>query len=101
VAVVVAEQTTKIQNRLGLHARPAAELVKLAAKFQSAISIGKDGMWVNAKSILGVMTLAAECGSEVTVRAEGEDAREAIATLMELLSRDFADEYLLEEEVGE
>jgi len=58
-------------------------------------------MWVNAKSILGVMTLAAECGSEVTVRAEGEDAREAIATLIELLSRDFADEYLLEEEVGE
>jgi len=97
----VAEQTTTIQNRLGLHARPAAELVKLTAKFQSAISIGKDGMWVNAKSILGVMTLAAECGSEVTVRAEGEDAREAIATLIELLSRDFADEYLLEEEVGE
>lgn len=97
----MAEQTTTIQNRLGLHARPAAELVKLTAKFQSAISIGKDGMWVNAKSILGVMTLAAECGSEVTVRAEGEDAREAIATLIELLSRDFADEYLLEEEVGE
>ena len=97
----MAEQTTTIQNRLGLHARPAAELVKLTAKFQSAISIGKDGMWVNAKSILGVMTLAAECGSEVTVRAECEDAREAIATLIELLSRDFADEYLLEEEVGE
>jgi phosphotransferase system HPr (HPr) family protein len=58
-------------------------------------------MWVNAKSILGVMTLAAECGSEVTVRAEGTDAREAIAALIGLLSRDFADEYLLEEEVGE
>ncbi len=97
----MAEQTTTIQNRLGLHARPAAELVKLAGQFRSEISIGKDGMWVNAKSILGVMTLAAECGSEVTVRAEGTDAREAIAALIGLLSRDFADEYLLEEEVGE
>ncbi len=99
--MVTAEQSTTIQNRLGLHARPAAELVKVAGKFRSEISIGKDGMWVNAKSILGVMTLAAERGSEVTVRAEGEDAREALAALIALLSRDFADEYLLEEELGE
>ncbi len=93
------EQTTTIQNRLGLHARPAAEFVKLAAKFQSEISVGKDGMWVNGKSIMGVMTLAAEFGSEVTVRAEGDDAKEALEALVGLLSRDFADEYLLESEL--
>ena len=97
----MAQKSTKVQNRLGLHARPAAELVKLAGKFHSEISIGKDGIWVNGKSILGVMTLAAECGSEVTVRAEGEDAHEALAALIGLLSRDFADEYLLEEEIEE
>lgn len=95
------EQTTTIQNRLGLHARPAAEFVKLAGKFQSEVSVGKDGMWVNGKSIMGVMTLAAEFGSVVTVRAEGDDAREAIEALVGLLSRDFADEYLLESELEE
>jgi phosphocarrier protein len=96
VAVVALEQTTIIQNRLGLHARPAAEFVKLAGKFDAEISVGKDGMWVNGKSIMGVMTLAAEYGSEVTVRTEGDDAREALAALVGLLSRDFSDEYLEE-----
>jgi len=64
-----------VENKLGLHARPAAELVKLASKFESEITISKDEMAVNGKSILGVMTLAAERGCILLVRAEGADAR--------------------------
>ena len=85
------EQSTVIQNRLGLHARPAAELVKVAARFTSDITLGKDGMWVNAKSIMGVMTLAAECGSTVTVRANGDDGAEAIAAIAACLAREFVE----------
>ena len=90
--MVVVEGSAVIKNRLGLHARPSAEFVKLAAKFRSEVSIGKDGSWVNGKSIMGVMTLAAECGSTVMVRAEGEDAREAVALLTECLMREYVEE---------
>ncbi|MDH3290113.1 MAG: HPr family phosphocarrier protein [Gemmatimonadota bacterium] len=86
------ERTTTIRNRLGLHARPAADFVKVAAKFQSEISLGKDGVWVNGKSIMGVMTLAAEFGSTVTVRAEGEDAKNAIEALAHCLSREYVEQ---------
>ncbi len=85
------ERTTRIRNRLGLHARPAAEFVKVAAKFRSEISLGKDGVWVNGKSIMGVMTLAAEFGSTVTVRAEGEDAHDAIEALAQCLTREYVE----------
>ncbi len=95
------EKVTTVENRLGLHARPAAEFVKLAGKFQSEISVGKDGMWVNGKSIMGVMTLAAEFGSKVTIRAEGDDASEAADALVECLSHDMSEEYLTEEELEE
>jgi phosphocarrier protein len=90
--MVAIERSTTIRNRLGLHARPAAELVKTAARYQCDISVGKDGNWVNAKSILGVMTLAAEFGSTVTVRAEGEDAEVAATALIEILSRELVEE---------
>lgn len=90
--MVTVEQSTIIRNRLGLHARPAAALVKAAAQFQSEISVGKDGNWVNAKSIMGVLTLAAEFGSTVTVRAEGEDAESAATALIEILSRELVEE---------
>ena len=90
--MVAVERSTTIKNRLGLHARPAAELVKVAAKFTCEISVGKDGNWVNAKSIMGVMTLAAECGSTVTVRTEGADAEEAAAALIEILKRELVEE---------
>lgn len=85
------ERRTTIRNRLGLHARPAAEFVKVAAKFQCEISLGKDGVWVNGKSIMGVMTLAAEFGSTVTLRAEGEDATEAIEALSQCLIREYVE----------
>ncbi|MGD2135071.1 MAG: HPr family phosphocarrier protein [Gemmatimonadales bacterium] len=86
---MIVERSTTIKNRLGLHARPAAEFVKVAGKFESEISVGKDGAWVNGKSIMGVMTLAAECGSTVTVRAEGGDAEDAVETLATLLQKEW------------
>ena len=67
----VAEREAKIVNPLGLHARPAAQLVRLAATFSSDIYFSKDGVEVNGKSIMGVMMLAAECGSSLIIRATG------------------------------
>ena len=85
------EQTTTIVNPLGLHARPAAQLVKLANSFASDIQFVKDGVPVNGKSIMGVMILAAECGSSLTVRAEGSDAKEAVAAIVELVDSGFGE----------
>jgi len=63
------ERTVKIVNKLGLHARPAAEIVKTAARFKSDITIIRDDLEVNGKSIMGVMMLAAEFGSTILLRA--------------------------------
>jgi phosphocarrier protein HPr len=86
------ERTVLISNRYGLHARPAAAFVKLAGKFSSDIRLRKDDLEVNGKSIMGVMMLAAECGSEVTIRAGGSDAEEAITRLAELVENRFGEE---------
>ncbi|KPJ90324.1 MAG: hypothetical protein AMS18_11250 [Gemmatimonas sp. SG8_17] len=86
------ERLVTVENRLGLHARPAAELVKLAAKFESEITISKDEMAVNGKSILGVMTLAAECGSVLLLKAEGADAERAVEELAKLLAHNYQEE---------
>ena len=80
-----------VVNRLGLHARPAAEFVKTASKFEAEITVSKDSMEVNGKSILGVMTLAAECGSELVLRAMGTDAEAALDALADVATRDFGD----------
>jgi phosphocarrier protein len=85
------DRTVTIINRLGLHARPAGEFVKTASKFKSKITISKGELEVNGKSIMGVMTLAAECGSEVTVRADGVDAESAVDALANVLGREFGD----------
>ncbi len=85
------ERDVEVVNANGIHARPAAEIVKLAAKFQSAITIGRDGMDVNGKSIMGVMMLAAECGAIVTLRADGPDETEAIAALTQLIGSKFGE----------
>ena len=81
----------RIVNPLGLHARPAAQLVKLASGFESEIELVKDGMPVNGKSIMGVMMLAAESGSSLTVRARGSDEVEAVAALSELIASGFGE----------
>ena len=85
------ERMVTVANRLGLHARPAAEFVKTASKFESEITVSKDSMEVNGKSILGVMTLAAECGSELVLRATGTDAAAALEALADVATRDFGD----------
>jgi phosphocarrier protein len=82
-----------IVNPLGLHARPAAEFVKVAGRFRAEVHVEKDGMVVNGKSIMGVMTLAAECGSTIRIRAEGADAEAALAALADLVNRGFNEAY--------
>ena len=85
------ERTVQIVNRNGLHARPAAEIVKLAAKYQAEITIVKDDLDVNGKSIMGVMMLAAEHGSSITFRAEGPDADQALDALATLVRNKFGE----------
>lgn len=85
------EREAKIVNQLGLHARPAAQIVKLASGFTAEIELVKDGMAVNGKSIMGVMMLAAECGSSLTVRADGPDEQVAINALLELVAKGFGE----------
>lgn len=83
------ERRVRIVNELGLHARPAAEFVKLASKFKSEIQVRRDDMTVNGKSIMGVMTLAAEQGSELVITANGVDAEEAVNALVALVESGF------------
>ena len=85
----MAENIVEIKNKLGLHARPAAEFVKMAAKFKSNVYISKNDRVVNGKSIMGVMTLAAEMGSELRIQAIGEDENEALKALVELINNKF------------
>lgn len=79
-----------IGGPVGLHARPAAEFVKLAERFKSRVRLAKDGIWVNGKSILAILTLAAEKGSQVILEVSGEDEQEAFQLLKEKLTRDEA-----------
>lgn len=83
------EVEVTIKNRAGLHTRPAATLVKTAAKYKSDFFIYKDGMEINGKSIIGVMTLAAEQGSKLLLKIEGPDEKEAAESLVELFNRGF------------
>jgi len=85
------ERIVQIENKNGLHARPAAEIVKCAAKFRSEITIVKDDLDVNGKSIMGVMMLAAEHGSSITLRAEGPDADQALEALAQLVHNRFGE----------
>ena len=83
------ERRVEIVNPLGFHARPAAEFVKLAGSFHCNLWLEKDGVEVNAKSIMGVLMLAAEKGSQLMIRAEGADADDALAALGDLIARGF------------
>ena len=86
------ERTVEIVNRLGLHARASAKLVTLASKFAADVRLRKDGREVSAKSIMGVMMLAAAKGSFVTLIAEGEDAQQALDELAQLIAERFGEE---------
>ncbi len=83
------ERQVEIVNSFGLHARPAAQFVKLAGGFASEISVTKGDMTINGKSIMGVMLLEAECGSTITIRASGTDAEAAADALATLVRNGF------------
>ena len=85
------ERSVQVVNEAGIHARPAAEIVKTAAKFKAEVTIVKDGLDVNAKSIMGVMMLAAECGSTVLLKAEGDDAQAAIDAIADVIDNGFGE----------
>ena len=87
-----AEGAFRIINRLGLHARAAAKLVRLAGRFQGAqVELEKDGQRADAKSVMGVLLLCGEPGSTLTVRASGERAEEAVAAIGELIADRFGE----------
>jgi phosphocarrier protein HPr len=88
----VEEATITISNKLGIHVRPAALIVQLASKFESEIKLNKDGVEVDAKSIMGVMMLAAGMGSKLKITAEGRDEKEAVAALGDLVEAKFNEE---------
>lgn len=88
----VIERNVEIVNRLGLHARAAAKLVQTAGSFDSRLWLLKDGEEVDAKSILGLLLLAAGQGSRVTLRAEGDDAAEAVDAVAALIADRFHEE---------
>lgn len=88
---MMVERPVQVQNSHGIHARPAAEIVKVAARFRSAITIVRDDLEVNGKSIMGVMMLAAECGATILVRAVGEDAEAAVDALVALIRTRFGE----------
>jgi phosphocarrier protein HPr len=87
----VIERQATIVNPEGLHARPAARIVRLANSFAAEIALAKDGLDVNGKSIMGVMMLAAECGSSITIRADGPDAEQAVQALADLVAGGFGE----------
>jgi phosphocarrier protein len=87
----MAERSVQILNRNGLHARPAAEIVKAASKFKSDITIVRDELEVNGKSIMGVMMLAAEFGSMLRVKATGPDEDQAVDALATLVASKFGE----------
>ena len=86
------EETVEIVNRAGMHARPASEFVKLAATYACDVRVEKDGLEVNGKSIMGVLMLAAERGSHLTIRTVGDDGPAALAALCGLVGRGFEED---------
>jgi len=81
----VVERKVTVQNKTGLHARPAAMFVQKASQFASEISVTKGEKEISAKSIMGVMALAISQGTEITIRAKGDDAQAAVDALVQLI----------------
>ncbi len=86
------EKTVIIKNTLGLHARPAALFVKTTARFNCDVYVSRDDIRVSGKSIMGIMMLAAEQGSEITIETDGEDAADCMEALTRLVTSDFEDD---------
>lgn len=85
------EKDLVIENKLGLHARAAAQIVRTASSYSSRVILAKDGMEVDGKSIMGIMMLAAAKGSSVTVQAQGDDEGQALAGLEQLFKDKFGE----------
>ena len=85
------EKTIQVENKLGLHARPSAMLVKIATKYRSEFHIEKEGMKINGKSIMGVMMLAAECGSELLLTIDGPDEEYLLKEIMNMFTERFGE----------
>jgi phosphocarrier protein HPr len=88
-ALAEVSRPVRIRNRLGLHARAAVKFVQLAARYKAEVKVRKDGVEVNGKSIMGLLTLVAALGMEIVVAAEGADAEQAVAELAALVDRGF------------
>jgi phosphocarrier protein len=86
------EKIVKIRNKAGLHTRPAATIVKLAARYKCEFFISRDGMHINGKSIIGVMTLAAEEGAELTLTFEGPDEEDAASEIIKFFNDGFGEQ---------
>jgi phosphocarrier protein HPr len=86
------EQNFVIQNELGMHARAATRFVQIANRYQAEVDVEKDGQIVNGKSIMGVLMLVASQGTRITVRTRGNDAKEALASLAELIHSKFGED---------
>ena len=89
---MIHQEDVKIQNKLGLHARAAALFVKTANRFASQVTVQKEKLQVNGKSILGVLTLAAALGSKIRIICEGPDSEEALDALKNLVEQKFQEE---------
>ena len=85
------QRTVTVKNKFGLHARPAALIVTTASKYLSEFFISKDGVRVNGKSIMGVMMLAAEMGSELLLELDGKDEEQAIAAIIQVIDSKFGE----------
>ncbi len=96
--MAVIEREAKIVNPLGMHARPAAEFVKVANRFTAGVRVRKDALTVNGKSILGMMTLAAECGSSLFITTDGDDAEQAMTAILALVADGFHEMHLKAQE---
>ena len=88
------EQTLRIENKLGLHVRPAAKFVELASQFEADVTLIKDNLEVNGKSIMGVLMLEAEYGTKVTLRVEGEDEQDSAEALSDFLKGKIDEEFI-------
>jgi len=89
---VTLRRTVNICNERGLHARASAKFVKLASGFDAEVRVGREGQWVDARSIMGLMMLAAGIGSDVEIEAEGPQAQEALDALIALVEARFEEE---------
>lgn len=86
------ERELTVVNKLGMHARPAGIFVREAVRFKSSVAVIKDGLEINGKSIMGLLMLAAECGSKLTIKADGPDERDAVEALSKLFQDRFGEE---------